>query len=263
MMGNFSNEPLVLLCLLVAGSAEEYSTEEKLKYKFCKNYVQIGHLTGDLKPMTFWHVDCHDHGYFSVGDIAIQSRRTPHNWAVLVKDENNGLLEHPKGFREIWRSPGSNKFTVFEMDCEHGLKALGNVVVKGSSQFPDLHSYRCVNETVLVRGKVRPIWEEIGIGRRTEIGVWEVVRDPDVAPGHIHVWTFIFGNNHNIHAKTVYALNQNKVMSGEHTSVQFKKKTDTVYDGFGPTQPTGKPYITLIPWPVVSSGPVTTDPSTF
>lgn len=40
----------------------EYSTEEKLKYKFCKYYVEIGHFTRGLKPMTFWKVACPDQG---------------------------------------------------------------------------------------------------------------------------------------------------------------------------------------------------------
>ncbi|KAM3841139.1 uncharacterized protein M6D78_007303 [Vipera latastei] len=262
-MGSFSNGPLVLLCLLIAGSAKKCSTEEKLKYTFCKYYVEIGHFTRGLKPMTFWKVMCPDQGYFPLGDIAVQSRRTPHNRAIIVKDENNGLLGHPKGLREIWRNSGNNNFRVFEMDCEHGFKALGNVIVKGSSQLPDRHSYRCVNETILVRGKLRPIWEEIGHLNRTNIGVWEVARDPDVAPGGIHLWTFIFGNNRNIHAKTVYTFNQNKVMSDKYAAIQLMRKNDNVCAGLESIQTTGSPLVTLIPASTVSPRPHITDPSKF
>ncbi|XP_026553577.1 uncharacterized protein LOC113434555 [Pseudonaja textilis] len=262
-MGSFSNGPLIVLCLLISGSAKKYSTEEKLKYKFCKHYVEIGHLTGDLKPMTFWHVDCHDQDYFPLGDITAQGKRKPHNRAVIVKDENNGLLGRPKGLREIWRNSGNNNFTVFEMDCEHGFKALGNVVVKGSSQLPDLHNYRCVNETILVRGKLRPIWEEIGHVNRTNIGVWEVATDPYVASGSIPIWTFVFGNNHNIKDKIVYALNRNKVKNDKYASIQLMKKNENVCADLGSTEPTGSPFITLVPASTLYPRPHISDPSTF
>ncbi|ETE64749.1 hypothetical protein L345_09481 [Ophiophagus hannah] len=56
-MESFSNGPLIVLCLLIAGSAKNY---------------------------------------FPLGDITAQGRRKPHNRALIVKDENNGLLGRPK-----------------------------------------------------------------------------------------------------------------------------------------------------------------------
>ncbi|XP_034270533.1 uncharacterized protein LOC117663978 [Pantherophis guttatus] len=149
------------------------------------------------------------------------------------------------------------------MDCEHGFKALGNVVVKGSSLSPDLPSYRCVNETILVRGKLRPIWEEIGHVKHTNIGVWGVARDPYVAPDSIPVWTFVFGKNRNIHAKTVYALNQNKVMNEKYASILLMKKNHSVCAALESTEPTGSPFITLIPASTLNPRLHISDPSTF
>ncbi|XP_032074484.1 uncharacterized protein LOC116509435 [Thamnophis elegans] len=261
MMGIFSYGPFVMLCLVIAGS--EYSTGKKLKYTLCKHYKEIGRLKHNIKPTTFWRVDCHHQKYFSLGDIAVQGSRKPHNSAIIVKDETDGLLGHPKGLRAIWRGSGNNDFTVFEMDCEHGFKALGNIVVKNSSQFPHLSSYRCVHETILVRGKCRIIWEDIGHINRTNIGVWEVVRDPSVAPGSISVWTFVFENKHNIPAKIVYTLNRDKVMTENYPYIRFMKTNDSVCADLESTEPTGSPFITLIPASTVNPRLHISDPSRF
>ncbi|KAJ7331855.1 hypothetical protein JRQ81_014035 [Phrynocephalus forsythii] len=201
--------------------------ESKLKYKLCDEYVLIGRTVEDLKPMTLSHLNCHYPGYYSVGDVAKQGTRPPRHGAVLVKDENNGLLHHPTTARQIWRSPNEGKdgFTVYEMVCPQGFKAMGDIVVEGFEQRPDLHRYRCVNEAVVIQGKLHPIWDDIGIKERLNIGVWAVEK-PHKTQG-IAAGTFVSGTpDHHVHSRDIYVLNPHKVTLGERASVQLRKKSD-------------------------------------
>uniref|UniRef100_A0ABM5G6A4 chitinase n=1 Tax=Pogona vitticeps TaxID=103695 RepID=A0ABM5G6A4_9SAUR len=230
-MADFSRGFLVLCFLLIAGCINcqkpEDRTEPKLKYRLCDEYVLTGRTAGDLKPMTLWHVNCHYPGYYSVGDMVKQGTRPPRHRAVLVKDENN-LLHRPTTARQIWRSPNEGKdgFTVYEMVCPEGFKAMGDIVVEGFEQLPDLHRYMCVNEAVLIQGKRHPIWDDIGIKERVNIGVWAVEKLHKTQG--IDAGTFVSGTtDHHVHSRDILVLNPHKVMLDERASVQLRQKSDT------------------------------------
>nr|XP_056700837.1 chitotriosidase-1-like [Euleptes europaea] len=95
---------LVLLCFLIAEPVEcvnEDATEEKIPSKFCNVYKHVATVagTGGSKTMSFWHLNCPFEGHYALGDVAKRGSGQPVTWALMVKEEGNGLLKHPQGFR--------------------------------------------------------------------------------------------------------------------------------------------------------------------
>ncbi|XP_077191260.1 uncharacterized protein LOC143836181 [Paroedura picta] len=220
---------LVLLCLLIVGPTEsvnEDTIEEKIPSKFCNVYKHIATLagTGGSKNVSFWHLNCPFEGYYSLGDVAKRGSGQPVTWALMVKEENNGLLKHPQGFRELWKKRiygANNEIKILEMACSKGYKALGNVVVKGHNQHPDRYHYRCVHERLLVRGK-----SELILSLTHELGAWEIEADHAVTPDGLTVGAFIIMTNHDEHMESVYVLNEYKVLLKQHASLQTNNSED-------------------------------------
>ncbi|XP_054836411.1 acidic mammalian chitinase-like [Eublepharis macularius] len=103
-MESFLGCLLVLLCLLIAEPVEcidEDATEEKITSKFCNVYKHIATVSGNggLKHMSFWQLNCSFEGYYSLGDVAKRGSGQPETWALMVMEEDNGLLKPPQGFR--------------------------------------------------------------------------------------------------------------------------------------------------------------------
>ncbi|XP_060628428.2 acidic mammalian chitinase-like [Anolis sagrei] len=231
-MADFSRWFFAVFCLLIVGSTEcqkQQEHEPKLKYRLCNERALVGKTSENLRPLSFWHVNCHYPEYFSIGDVVTKGTNHPFNWPLLVKDEKNGLLQRPTAVSRIWRPPnkgGDDEFTVFEMICPRGFKALGNIVVEGFRQRPDLRRYRCVHESVLVKGKLHSIWDDIGIEETLGIGVWAVRKHPG-KPG-LSTGTFMSGGPE-VQNRPVFALNPLKAIVERHSSVQLRKQSDSGY----------------------------------
>ncbi|XP_008108138.3 chitinase-3-like protein 1 [Anolis carolinensis] len=86
--------------------------------------------------------------------------------------------------------------------------------------------YRCVHESVLVKGKLHSIWDDIGIEQTMDIGVWAVRKHPG-KPG-LSTGTFMSGRS-DVQSRTVFVLNPLKVIAEQHPSVQLRKESDSGY----------------------------------
>ncbi|XP_060088965.1 uncharacterized protein LOC132567301 [Heteronotia binoei] len=224
---------LVLLCLLTVEPTEyvnENATQGKIPSRFCNVYKHVATVagTGGSKNISFWHPNCPFEGYYSLGDVVKRGPGQPMTWALMVKEESNGLLKHPQGFRELWKKRNHGAKTeikILEMECSNGYKALGNVVIKGYNPHPDWHRYRCVNESLLVHGK-----SEFILSLTDEFGAWEIEADHAVSTDGLSAGTFIIMTNHPEHMERVYVLNEYKVMLKQHASLQSNDSEDVLYN---------------------------------
>ncbi|KAH0619003.1 hypothetical protein JD844_018602 [Phrynosoma platyrhinos] len=139
----------------------DQNIEPKLKCRSCDEYALFGRTNGNLKPIAFWHVNCHYPDYYSVGDVARQGFRPPKDVVLLVKDEENGLLQRPTAVRYLIEGKRPNT------------------------------GIQCVHESVLIKGKLFPVWDDIGIEEPIGIGVWALGKYPGTKGYPCHIVCYI------------------------------------------------------------------------
>ncbi|XP_053107062.1 acidic mammalian chitinase-like isoform X2 [Hemicordylus capensis] len=231
-MEGFSRGLLVLLCFLIGGTAERRKRETaqgKLAYTFCNKFERIN-VTGTENSVNFWRPNCQYTDHFSVGHVVVAGSDSPSGWAILVKDENNGLLKSPEEFRRIWPNAATeerNTLALLEMVCKGEFKALGIIAVNGINQ-PNRLLHRCVHESVLLEGLTELIGHVTDAGKHSEIGIWEVQVPLPTISG-LAANTFIAGNEGGIIDKAVpevYVLNKQKSYLEDSASLQLMKNSN-------------------------------------
>ena len=116
-------------------------------------------------------------GYYSVGDIAVQSHYQPRA-SFLVKARSNDALALPVDFHWRWNDAGSGAdwdVTFWMPACPYGYVPLGHVAVRNHDDKPKNTDATCVKYEYVVAGSWQWLWYDRGSGADRDVTIYTSV----------------------------------------------------------------------------------------
>ena len=126
------------------------------------------------REMSVWRVELPE-GFVRLGDIA-SSNFGPPCQRMIVVQENDGLLQEPQDYEEIWNSKGSDMkdFSLWRPVCGSGFVALG-YLANQSFDKPGTSEMRCVAESFVEPAELgEKIWDSRGGDGDEDGSMWSV-----------------------------------------------------------------------------------------
>ncbi|WP_435260545.1 Vps62-related protein [Streptomyces sp. 1222.5] len=113
-------------------------------------------------------------GFWSLGDVAMDSHDEAPRNAFLVKEEGT-VLAPPTDYREVWDDRGSGgdiDGSIWEPISPAGYTCLGAVATNGYTK-PSLNAIRCLRSDLTILGKGSKVWDDAGSGADEDVSIWQ------------------------------------------------------------------------------------------